>query len=258
MDACGKNVSMNQPKIEKNRTPYDIESEVESFHWWFVVRRKLLGSILSSVKVPKNCVALEVGCGTGANLRALGSAGLYGIGIDQSVYALTLVRSKENFPLLAGDLNNLPIKTKSIGLIIAMDVFEHLEHDESGMSECYRVLNNGGVLLLTVPAFGSLWGIQDDVTGHKRRYSLKEISEKLRTGGFSILKSSYFNFFLFLPILFARRLIHLLKFKIGSENRINFPLLNYFLKIIFSLEPYLLRYISFPFGVSILCVARKD
>jgi len=31
--------------MEKN--PYDIESEVESFHWWFVVRRKLLKSILS-------------------------------------------------------------------------------------------------------------------------------------------------------------------------------------------------------------------
>jgi SAM-dependent methyltransferase len=138
-----------------------------------------------------------------------------------------------------------------------MDVLEHVNNDVDGISEFYRVLKKGGNLILTAPAFNFLWGIQDIVTGHKRRYSRKEITNKLKAAGFDILKSSYFNFFLFFPILFARRLIHLLKFKIESENRINFPLLNYFLKIIFSLEPYLLRYISFPFGVSIFCVARK-
>ena len=102
---------MDISETRKNPTPYDVESNVESFHWWFVVRRKLLRSILSSVEAPKNCVALEVGCGTGSNLRTLRSAGFYGIGLDRSVYALTLVKSKENFPLLAGDLNDLPIKT---------------------------------------------------------------------------------------------------------------------------------------------------
>ncbi len=249
---------MNQPQKHTNRTSYDIESRVESFHWWFVVRRKLLGSILSSVKFPKNCIALEVGCGTGANLNAFQSAGLYGIGLDQSLYALTLVKRKGNFPLLAGDLNNLPIKTKSLGLIIAMDVFEHLEHDQIGMSECYRVLNIGGVLFLTVPAFKFLWGVQDDVTGHKRRYSMKEIKDKLRKEGFNILRSSFFNFILFFPILITRRFIDLLGLRIESENKINHPLINSILKAIFSLEPYLLRYISFPFGVSIFCVARKD
>lgn len=258
MNTCGKNVSMDRPKIDKNRTPYDIESNVEGFHWWFVVRRKLLRSVLSSIKVPQNRIALEVGCGTGANLRVLESAGVFGIGLDQSLYALNLIKKKENPPLLAGDLNYLPMKTKSIGLIIAMDVFEHLDHDENGMSECYRVLNNGGVLFLTVPAFRSLWGIQDDTTGHQRRYSKKEMMNKLKQEGFDILRSSYFNFFLFFPILITRRIIRLLKFRIESENKMNHPFINVLLKTIFSLEPYLLRYISFPFGVSIFCVARKD
>jgi SAM-dependent methyltransferase len=257
MDACGKNVSMNQPKIAKDQNPYDIESKVESSHWWFVVRRKLLTFILSSFKVPKNSIALDVGCGAGANLRILGSAGLYGIGLDQSLYPLTLIKKNENFPLLAGDLNYLPMKTKSIGLIIAMDVFEHLEQDEKGISECYRVLKNGGVLFLTVPAFRSLWGIQDVVTGHRRRYTRKEIMNRLKEGGFFILKSSYFNFFLFFPIFLMRRMISLFSLKIESENKINHPLINGIFKAIFSFEPFLIRYISFPFGVSIFCVARK-
>ncbi len=258
IEACGKNVSMNQPKMERNRTPYDIESKVESFHWWFVVRRKLLHSILSSVEVPKNCVALEVGCGTGANLRALWSAGLYGIGLDRSVYALTLVKRKGNFPLLAGDLNELPIKTKSVGVIIAADIFEHLEDDTDGINESYRVLKEDGLLILTVPAFRFLWGIQDRVTEHKRRYTRKEIVNRLKEAGFDILKSSYFNFFLFFPILFSRWTIHFLNLKIESENKINSPMLNLLLRAIFSLEVYVLKYLSFPFGVSIFCIARKS
>jgi len=238
-------------------TPYDIEAKVQSFHWWFAVRRKLLKSILSSLNVSKNCLTLDIGCGTGSNLRTLLSAGLYAVGLDRSLYALLLLKNKEKFPLLAGDLNNLPFKTESVGLIIAMDIFEHLGDDTKGIIESYRVLNKEGIFILTVPAFKSLRGIQDEMTGHKRRYSKKEIVNKLKEQGFDILRSSYFNFFLFFPTLLGRRFINLLGLKIESENKINFPLLNFFLKMIFSLEPRILKHVSFPFGVSIFCVARK-
>jgi ubiquinone/menaquinone biosynthesis C-methylase UbiE len=257
MDACGKNVSMNRCKMEKNRTPYDIETRVESFHWWFVVRRKLLRSILVSLKIPKNSVALEVGCGTGSNLRVLVTAGLEPIGLDRSIYALTLVQNKENSPLLAGDLNDLPLKAKSIGLIIAMDILEHLDDDTRGIDESYRVLKENGLLILTVPAFKFLWGIQDRVTGHKRRYMRKQIVNRLKGMGFEILKSSYFNFFLFFPILIARWMIRLFRLQIESENEINSPLINHLLKALFSMEIHALKYVSFPFGVSIFCIARK-
>jgi len=231
---------------------------VESFHWWFVVRRKLLKSILLSVNVPINSLTLDIGCGTGSNLSALVSTRLHVIGLDRSVYALHFVRRKGGFPLLAGDLSYLPIKTRSVGLIIAMDIFEHLEEDAEGIFESHRVLNKGGILILTVPAFRFLWGIQDVVTGHKKRYSKKEITNKLKEAGFEIFKSSYFNFFLFFPILIARRLMHLLGLTIRSENEVNFPLLNFFLKTIFSMEPHVLKYFSFPFGVSIYCIAKKS
>jgi len=258
MDIYGKKVSMSWSKLGSHLVSYDIESKVEGSHWWFVGRRKLLKSVLSFVKVSQYRTALEVGCGTGANLRVLESVGFLGIGLDQSLYALHLLKKKLNFPLLTGDLNHLPMKSKSLGLIIAMDVFEHLEDDENGISECYRVLNHGGILFLTVPAFRSLWGIQDDVTGHKRRYTMKEIKKKLRQEGFNIVRSSFFNFFLFFPILLARRVINILNVHIESENKINHPFINNIFKRIFSLEPYLLKYISFPFGVSIFCVARKE
>ena len=239
------------------RSPYDIEHEVEGFHWWFAVRRKLLTTILSSFKFHPESLALDIGCGTVSNLRVLESAGFIAIGLDRSIYALSLNRKEFEFPLINGDLIELPIRSESVGLIVAMDVLEHVEDDTKGICELYRVLNNRGALILTVPAFNFLWGIQDDVTGHKKRYSKKEILYKLKRGGFEILKSSYFNFFLFIPILIGRRFMHIFGLKVESENRINFPMLNSFLKAIFSIEPHVLRYFSFPFGVSILCIAKK-
>jgi len=253
-----KKTLMNKSKMRKTTTPYDVESKVEAFHWWFVGRRRLLKSLLSSINIPKNHLIIDTGCGTGSNLRALASWGYNVIGLDRSPYALSLVRTKGNFPLLSGDLNQLPIKTKSVGIIIAMDILEHLENDENGIREIYHALTKGGVLILTVPAFNPLWGIQDIVTGHKRRYSKEEITNKLKKAGFIVLDSSYFNFFLFFPILIARRMIRLIGLKIKSENNINFPLVNFFLKIIFSWELYILKYFSFPFGVSIYCIGIKN
>ena len=77
-----KKTSMDKSRIRENLTPYDVESEVEGFHWWFVVRRKLLKFILSSINIPMNCLTLDVGCGAGSNLKALVSDGLYAIGLD--------------------------------------------------------------------------------------------------------------------------------------------------------------------------------
>jgi SAM-dependent methyltransferase len=240
-----------------NKNPYDIEYEIEGFHWWFSTRRKLLGSILRALNLPLNCLTLDIGCGVGSNSKILKAMGLHAVGLDRSFYALSLAKKKLEFPLVNGDLNALPIRPNSVGLIIAMDVLEHLENDAIGIHQLYQALKEGGILIVTAPAFQFLWGIQDIVTGHKRRYSRKEILNKLRHEKFDLLRSFYFNFFLFFPILFVRRMLYLLGLSIRSENEINAPIINFLLKAIFSLEPSILKFISFPFGVSILCIARK-
>lgn len=238
--------------------PYDIEARVEEFHWWFFVRRKLLRRLLDSLDLPQGLLAVDIGCGTGSNLRILGLAGFCkAIGLDYSLYALSLAKKKVGSTLIRGDIHRLPIRSGSAGLILALDVLEHVDNDMSAIRELRRALRKEGRLILIVPAFNFLWGTQDVVTGHKRRYTRSGITGKLRGAGFEILRSSYFNCFLFLPILAARRIIHLLRVKIGSENEINSPVINFFFKAIFSVEVYMLKYFSFPFGVSILCIAKK-
>ena len=241
-----------------DRTAYDIEWRVGKTHWWFSGRRRLLKSLLSSIPLRKDAPALDIGCGVGSHLGLLSSMGLRVLGVDSAIYCLAY--AKQNVPgvgLVNGNLLDLPFKRNSMGFILAMDVLEHLDQDLQGIKEIYSTLIQDGIAVFTVPAFRFLWGVQDVVTGHRRRYTRAEMSNRLKQGGFTILASSYFNFFLFLPILIARRLIRLAGVRVESENEINSPLINSVLKAIFSLEPPILRYLSFPFGVSIFFIVKK-
>jgi SAM-dependent methyltransferase len=204
-------------------------------------------------------MAIDVGCGVGSNLDLLKSMGFRVIGIDSEIYSLSFAkRCFTEVPFVNGNLINLPFKSTSVDLIIASDILEHLEEEIIGIKEIHRTLKRDGKAIFTVPAFKFLWGVQDVVGMHKRRYSRRELILKIEHEGFKILRSSYFNFFLFLPIFLARRIINILGLRINSENKINSPFTNFCFKVIFSLEPYLLKYLSFPFGVSIFCIARKS
>ncbi len=236
---------------------YDIEWNLERTHWWFIGRRRLLKFLLSYLSIRRDSTVIDVGCGVGSNLPLIKSMGFKVIGIDSECYSLSYAKNLSGTLLINGDVLKLPFKSNSTELIIATDILEHLDDDSMGIKEIRRALTPEGNLILTVPAFKSLWGIQDVVGMHKRRYSKDELLEKIEREGFIVLKSSYFNFFLFFPILLGRRLIRLLGLKIESENKINSPLINFFLEALFSIEPYLLRYLSFPFGVSVFCIARK-
>lgn len=237
---------------------YDVERNLERFHWWFVGRRKLFRVLFSFVGVQDDLRVIDIGCGVGSNLRLLQSMGFKLVGMDSEMYSLLQTRkSLSTVPLVNGDVMRLPVKADGIDLILASDILEHLDEDTIAIREIYRVLKSEGKVIFTVPAFRSLWGVQDIAGMHRRRYSKKELLKKIEGEGFKILRSSYFNFFLFFPILIGRRIIHLLGLRIESENEINFPLTNFFLKLVFSIEPHYLKFFSFPFGVSIYCIAKK-
>lgn len=240
------------------RITYEIESDIETSHWWFVGRRALLHMLLSVPDASRPSLLVDVGCGVGSNLMLFDSMGYRVIGLDSEIYSLSYARKRHpSISLINGDLLTLPLKPDSIDLIIATDILEHLEEDTRGIREIHRTLKKEGRAVFTAPAFKFLWGTQDIAGMHQRRYSKKELLKKIEGQGFRVIRSSYFNFLLFFPILLVRWGVRCLNLTIQSENRINFPLMNYILRQIFLLEPYLLRYISFPFGVSIFCIAQK-
>lgn len=245
---------------EMQEHTYAIMNNVEDSHWWFVGRRAILESFLEKIAnelriADDKLRILDVGCGTGANLEMLRNFG-EAEGVDVSDDALEFCR-KKGLKVHKGLAEELPFADESFDVVTALDVVEHLDDDVAGLKEMFRVLKTGGKTLIFVPAFMWLWGVQDDISNHRIRYTKKQIVERLEKAGFEIERATYANITFFAPILAGRTLMKITGVKPESENNINVSALNGFLGKIFSSERLWLDKFNFPFGVSIVISAIK-
>lgn len=243
---------------EMQQHTYAIMNRVEDAHWWYVGRRAILESFLariireSEIRNPK---ILDVGCGTGGNLEMLQNFGA-AEGVDVSDDALEFCKSK-NLKVHKGLAESLPFADGSFDVVTALDVVEHLDDDLAGLKEIFRVLKRGGKTLIFVPAFMWLWGVQDDVSNHRIRYTKRQIVERLERAGFKVERATYANFTFFAPILAGRTIMKIAGIKPESENNVNISALNGAFGKLFGAEKFLLKNFDFPFGVSIVAVAEK-
>jgi SAM-dependent methyltransferase len=238
---------------------YPIMHRVEGSHWWFVGRRRILASfvrkIVKDLNRPEPRI-LDIGCGTGANLEMLSEFGKPE-GVDVSAEALAFCQARGLQNVRQGEAERLPYEDNSFELVTGLDVVEHLDNDVAGLQEMRRVLRPDGRALLFVPAFMFLWGVQDDISNHRRRYTLDSLKTVVRQAGLEVELATYANITFFVPILLGRLLMRVTGFRPASENNISVGFLNGVLGSIFGAEATLLRHIKFPFGVSIICVARR-
>ena len=245
---------------EMQQHTYAIMNRVEDSHWWFVGRRLILEEFLRQiVNNPEsefqNPKFLDVGCGTGANLEMLEKFGA-AEGVDVSDEALEFCRAK-GLRVHKGLAERLPFADESFDVVTALDVVEHLDDDVAGLQEMRRVLKPGGRTLIFVPAFMWLWGVQDDISNHRIRYTKRQIVERLEKAGFEIERATYANWTFFAPILAGRTLMKLTGIKPESENNVNVSALNGIFGRILGAERFWLRKFNFPIGVSIVIVAKK-
>ena len=237
---------------------YPILFRVEQSHWWHIGRRKIIASFVEDIcrrVTDRRPRILDVGCGTGANLLMLSKYGdAEGVDVSEDALAFCRERGLENVKL--GAAEQLPYDDGTFDLVTALDVVEHLDDDLAGLREMRRVLRPGGRVLLFVPTFMFLWGLQDDVSHHRRRYRMPELRRVLEQAGFEIERTTYANITFFMPILAMRKLMRLTGIKAESENNINVSALNGVLARMLGAESFVLRYMNIPFGVSGLCVAK--
>ncbi len=240
---------------------YPILYEVEGSHWWYIGRRRIIASfvaeICSRIEGHRPRI-LDVGCGTGANLVMLSRFG-EAEGVDVSPDALAFCRARGLQNVRLGAAEELPFEDGTFDLVTAFDVIEHMDDDVAGLREMHRVLRPDGRILLFVPTFMSLWGVQDEVSNHRRRYRLPELRQVVTEAGFEIERATYANITFFVPIFLVRKLMRLTGLRTATENSINVPALNRLFGSLLGAESSVLRHFNLPFGVSGLCVARvKD
>lgn len=240
------------------RSVYAVEAAIEQTHWWFCGRRNLFARELQRSGVTDQARILDTGTSTGTNLRMLRELGFQQVtGLDMSEDAIAFCKTKGLGPVERGDICAMPFADESFDLVLATDIVEHVDDDKRALREITRVLKPGGRVLLTVPAFSLLWGLQDRVAQHKRRYRLAPLAKKFEDAGLRIKRAYYFNYLLFIPILLARRLIDALGITLQSEGQVNTSFLNRVLAAVFTCDTRSAPFIRPPFGVSILMLAEK-
>lgn len=144
-------------------------------------------------------------------------------------------------------------------------MLEHLQNDQKVIDNIFLSLKKGGYLFFTIPAFQSLFSSHDIVIEHYRRYSKKDIFNKLVKTDFKIIKLNYWNSFLF-PFIAVIRLLKKLiilfqktKRYPESEMKTLNQYLNKLLFFILNLEnnPIFFNKIIMPFGLTIYGIAKK-
>lgn len=234
-------------------------SEIEENNWWHEGRRKILQSTIAYlVKSVKNSKILDVGCGTGGTSNAFLKFG-YLVGTDLSIAALKLATKKGFTNILKSSLTNIPLKDETFDIITALDVIEHMENDHSVLLELNRLVKLNGYVIITVPAFQFLWSEHDVALSHFRRYTTSTLTKVLNETNFEVVRISYFISFIFLPYAVYRLLT---KNSINQENpktaKRQLPkIVNVLFERMMNVEDRLLKSVDLPFGVSLLCVAKK-
>lgn len=243
---------------------FDKFAENEDRHWWFRGRREVLLSVARRFLPSRDRVRiLDVGCGTGFMMEALGALGdVEGLESSPEARAYCRRRLGPNVVLHEGALPNGLPQDRRFDLITAFDVLEHLEDPVTSLRAIRDRLPADGVFIATVPAFMFLWSRHDEVNHHFRRYDRALLSDQLQTSGFRPLFTSYFNTALF-PAIAAVRVASRLFPGSGSVpgSDMEAPpslLLNRALEKLFAAERNIVGRRSLPFGVSLLAVARRS
>lgn len=232
--------------------------EVERDNWWFVSRRRFLLDALKTI--PKDSKILDIGCSSGVFLKELEGIGfdmeqLYGIDISEKAIDNCKNNGLQNVFVM--DAQKITL-TEKFDVIVASDCLEHLQDDTQAIKNWCHLLQTGGLMYVFVPAFQSLWSSHDEVNMHYRRYTNKELKNKLQSENLTVLKSSYWNFFLFVPLYFFRKIDTVLSRNKKKEGQIiDGTITNLFLLQLLLFENWLLKFINFPFGVSTFCIAKK-
>lgn len=172
-------------------------------HWWYRGRRAVLSAVLDRLPVPGPWSSLDAGCGSGRTLDLLTAYGDVA-GVEMNPMGVDFARGRGHARVAEGVVEEIPYDDGEFDVVTCLDVLEHTTDDVVALRELRRVLKPGGRLVVTVPAYMSLWGPHDVVNQHHRRYTRRTMTTAARAAGFEVQRDTYFNSILLPPAAAVR------------------------------------------------------
>jgi SAM-dependent methyltransferase len=246
-----------------NPREYEIMFAREDAYWWYRGMRRITRALAPGLFTRlTGSPVLDAGCGTGRNLEELRAAGGRAVGVDTSLRALVLARTRGSGPLVCGSVEALPFSGRAFAGALSRDVFYMVADDRAAASEIARVLAPGATLVLSSPAFRAFAGAHDRAVGGLRRYTAPGLEALLSGAGFRVARTTYANFFL-APAIWIVRLVTgaASRRRPAGEAASEFGLSpSPFEEIFFlllSLEARIVARARLPFGTSVFALAAK-
>jgi SAM-dependent methyltransferase len=167
---------------------------------------------------------------------------------------------------ICGSVLALPFADASFEVVSAFDVVEHCDPEAAALEELNRVLEPGGRLLMSVPAYQWAWSDHDVANGHHRRYTRPRAVEAVSAAGFEVLRSTY-GFSAVFPAFAAERAWRAVQHRTGSSGAqgpadvvdlptVSSPLERLLLGLC-RLDRRALAHRDLPFGSSVFLAAAK-
>jgi SAM-dependent methyltransferase len=227
----------------------------EKFYWWHRVRRHNLVRILNP-HIGHSSRVLEIGSGTGANLRVLRTRCAMGVGLDLDTKALAYCR---DLLTVRGDATEpLPFAHQMFDAVVLLDVLEHIRNQRFLVGEIWRVLRSRGVSLVMVPAGPGLWSYWDEMHGHQRRYTKRSL-KKVFEGPWVPRYLEYSFSWMYPVVWFFRKMMQRRRLTPGHSDFIELPRpLNALLVLAGKVEAGLQPLCAAPIGTTLCGLWVKD
>jgi len=245
-----------------NPNEYANLAEVETRHWFYVGKREIVRRWIQRVR-PLGANDLLADCGTGTGVFAADyMATCRVVAIDDHEESLVLASQRLGpARVMEGTCTNLPLADRSVDVLTALDVIEHVEHDREAVTEFSRVVKPGGLVVTTVPALTWLWSDWDVALRHFRRYSRRALLDLVPREHFDVAHCAYINVVALPPVMLVRTFRALTRAsgvtpRTRLEDRIPPAPLNAVLKWSFVFLACQ-RLVRFPAGVGLLAVLRR-
>jgi SAM-dependent methyltransferase len=226
-------------------------------HWWWRARERLLLRLLRSYLGPeRRHRILDIGCGSGLFFDALDRFGdVEGVETDAGM--------KTGVSSIDARIHWGPLETfespHRFSAVLMLDVLEHLEDPETTLRKAWQLLEPGGVVVVTVPAFRLLWTRHDDINQHVMRYTRHTLGALAERAGIRPERLQYFFHWLFPVKLAVRGIEQVAPRRTASSAIPTTPPapINAACYSLSRVEQAFFTRLSLPFGSSLLMVARQ-